>query len=102
MERREGPANADLERPVHGSLQPSAMVVGRVPVADWDVVAAEGDFEIVVIVIADNGAFDLNGVILRMGVQSEFGEVADFLGESRGNVKVELAEIETAVAGGAF
>src|SRR5437899_2908710 len=67
-----------------------------VPIANWRMVAAEGEFEVIVVVVADDVPFDFHGVARGLGVECDFTKVANLGRQRRSKVKVELAEIKAA------
>src|SRR6185437_3374814 len=99
MDRQQTPAELDHLRTADGGLQPKAVVVGGVPVGYGRVVAAGGDFEVIAVVVPDDGALERGGETVGPGRPTDLGEVADLGGERAGEVQHELAQIE--IAGGA-
>src|SRR5260370_8265170 len=69
-----------------------------VPIANWRMVAAEGEFEVIVVVVADEVPFDFHRVARGLGVECDFTKVADLGRQRRSKVKVELAEIKAALS----
>src|SRR5258708_2526068 len=67
-----------------------------VPIANWRMVAAEGEFEVIVVVVTDDVPFDFHRVARGLGVECDFTKVADLGRQRRSKVKVELAEIKAA------
>ena len=96
MDRDKGSTDLDHIRAADARLQPCAVMESSIPVADGCVIAPEGDLEIIVVVVPDDGTFYLHGVASRLGIESHFTEIADLSREWRTHVKIELAEIEAA------
>ena len=96
MDWNEGSAKLDHLRPADRSLQPSPMVKGSIPITKRRVIFPEGDLEVIIVVITNNGPFDLHIITRWPGREAKFSEVADFFRERRSQVEHELSEIETA------
>src|ERR1700730_1107482 len=65
--------------PIDGGLQPESVMEGGVPVVDGSVIAAEGKFEVVVIVVADDGSFEINAVCRGLSRATKFAKVGDLI-----------------------
>ncbi len=99
MHRDKRAADPHHVRTADSGLQPGAMMERGVPIADGRVVPPKGQFEKVVVVVSNDGAFYLHGVTGRLSIKGQFTEVGDFVGKRGSEVKIELAEVEA--AGGA-
>src|SRR5690242_818028 len=72
----------------------------RVPVVDRSVVAAERELEIVVQVIADQIPLHVQGIASRSGRETDLAKYGNLPRNGRGDVKNELAKIESALGRG--
>ena len=57
---------------------------------------AEGDLEVIIVVVLNNGPFYLHVITCWPSREAKFSEVADLFRERRSQVEHELSEIETA------
>ena len=72
------------------------MVEGSIPIPYRRVIFAKGHFEIVVVVITDNGTFELQVVTCGPSRERDLTEVAHLFRKRRGEVEIKLAEVKTA------
>src|SRR5882762_7870719 len=86
-------------------LKPSAMVIGRVVVADRGMISADSKSEVITVGILKNQAFDIHteGIIfttcfaenvVRPTFKDDFAEELEFFRDVRSDEKVELAKAE--------
>src|SRR5216684_7388392 len=96
MDRNECSPKLDDLRPVDGRLQPAPMMESRVPIPDRGVVFTKRHLEVVVVVVANDRALDIELIGIGLRGEADFTEIADFLGQWRSKVQHELPQIETA------
>src|SRR5713226_6194543 len=97
MHRDKRSAKLDEVRPSDRSLQPGAMMECRVSVTDGRMVSPEGEFEKVVVVVPDDGPFDINRIDRRrLRIERDFAKIRYFSGKRRSQVEIKLARAEPA------
>src|SRR5258708_24881019 len=104
MDRNEFAAKLYHLRPANSGLQPLAMMKLRIPVVDWGMVPAEGDFEVVVLLKADDTALNLDveagswgrtDSSVSAGGQTQFAKNSHFLREIGVEVQDELTLVKS-------
>src|SRR4051812_8394260 len=97
MHRYEAPAKFHHFWSIDCGLQPRPMMEGCVPISNRSVILAKRKFEIVVVVVTNDGALDCQSVRRRFRGEADFSEVADLGGECRRKVQHKLSHIESTV-----
>src|SRR5467141_5299874 len=97
MHRDKRSSKLDHFRPADRSLQPGAVMECRVPVTDGRMVPPERKFKKVVVVVPDDGSFDINRIDRRrLRIERDFPKVRYFSRKRRSQVKIKLAQVESA------
>src|SRR5438045_4473827 len=95
MHRLEGPSDPDHLRAADGGLPPQAMVIRDVPVVDWRVITPDRNLEMIVVVVAQDGALDFYrepGLLCR---EARLGEERHLVPQVAAEMHRELPQRET-------